>query len=333
MNVLSPIPRGCGAHVLHAELARSLPDYQLLSYSAWRTLFPLLLPTLVDRRAELVHADADYGMFYKRPGVPLVLTMHGYRLDRFMRAYSSPLQYLHYRTDLRLYTKLGLAIADGVVAISRFVAQRMRDDLGFDGDIRLIYNGVDTDRFLPSDAPRQSGPFRVLFCGNHKPGKRPDLLLPLANALGERFEIHYTAGLTGRGQLEGRLNANAAALHCLGKVEYADMPRIYRSMDVLFMPSVREGFGLCVAEAMACGLPVVAADSSALPELVVNDEGGYLVPVDDLLGFAEAIRRIAEEQEKARRMGQYNRARVEQHFTLRRMVSEYRDLFEEVRSR
>ena len=108
------------------------------------------------------------------------------------------------------------------------------------------------------------------------------------------------------------------------------MPKVYRQMDALFMPSVREGFGLCVAEAMASGLPVVACGESAIPELVVDQVGGHLCPIDDLDCYADAIRSLAESAERSRLMGEYNRARVEEKFTLSRMVREYQELFTEV---
>ena len=56
------------------------------------------------------------------------------------------------------------------------------------------------------------------------------------------------------------------------------MPERYGSMDILLMPSVREGFGLSIAEAMACGLPVVATNCSAIPELIDDGKGGFLCP-------------------------------------------------------
>jgi len=169
----------------------------------------------------------------------------------------------------------------------------------------------------------------VLFCGNLKRAKRPDLLVPLANALGNGFEIQYTAGIAGSGKLKGVVNADAAKLRCLGNVAHHDMPAVYQSVDALFMPSVREGFGLCVAEAMACGLPVVAADASALPELIHQGAGGHLCQIDDVAAYAESLKRIADSPQQARRMGDYNRALVETRFTLSRMVSEYKMLFEE----
>lgn len=330
MNVLSPMPTGNGAYVLHEQLASRVSGYQMSPYSPWWTLFPPALSAFSSSRAELIHTAADYGLFFKRRSVPLVVTVHNYVCDTFMQPYSSRLQYLHYRTDLRLLTRLSLETTDQAVAVSRFMMDKVRDDLDVSVPMRLIYNGVDEQRFVPvqPDSRAGSSPLRVLFCGNLNRRKRPDLLVPLADALGPGFEIWYTAGLAG-----SHASPLGAGLRCVGRVLQADMPELYRSVDVLFMPSVREGFGLAVAEAMACGLPVVACAESALPELVVDGEGGWLCGIDDLQCYAQALRRLAADRVSAERMGEFNRARVERMFTLDRMVDEYRQLFEAVLDR
>ncbi len=107
------------------------------------------------------------------------------------------------------------------------------------------------------------------------------------------------------------------------------MPELYRHADLLLFPTVREGFGLAAAEAMACGLPVVATDCSSIPELVVDGKGGFLCQTGNTEQFAARINELAESASLRRQMGEYNRARVEEKFTLQRMVNEYRTLFEE----
>lgn len=328
MRVHAPVPTGSGAHVLHAALAARLPGYRLADFSPWWTMVPPALPLFSSGRAGIIHSTADYGAWFKRPGVPLVVTLHNYVCDAFMQPYSSPLQYLHYRTDLRLFSRWTLQQADVVVPVSRFVAERARDDLGIERPMPLIYNGVDEQVFTPSAVARRPGPFRVLFSGNLTPRKRAGLLQPLARALGAGFEICYTTGLG-----DSAPTVSGPGLRCVGRVAHADMPQLYRSMDALFMPSVREGFGLATAEAMACGLPVVACGESALQELVVDGEGGWLCGVDDLACYAQALRRLADDTAAARRMGEHNRARAERDFTLARMVDDYRRLFEAVLDR
>jgi glycosyltransferase involved in cell wall biosynthesis len=294
-------------------------------------LLPPALSSFTDANADLIHCGADYGLFLKRRGVPMVATVHNYTSDRFMRPFSSGLQYLHYRTDLRWFTRQTLQTADAVVVISAFMARLVREDLGISRPLRLIYNGVDEQRFTPAMTRRTPGPFRVLFCGNLMRRKRADLLVPLADALGSGFEICYTAGLARAATLHQHPKPGAAAMYNLGQVRHADMPDLYRRMDLLFMPSVREGFGLCVAEAMACGLPIVACRESAMPELVVEGQGGRLCPIDDLERYATAVRELTRDPAAAQQMGAFNRARVEDLFTLDRMVREYKELFEAVR--
>ncbi len=319
--------------MLHGSLAARMNGYHLRPYSPWWTLFPPALAAFSSKRADLVHASADYGLFFKRPRVPLVVTVHNYVSDTGMKPYSSRLQYLHYRSDLRLFTQLTLRHADAVVAISRYMADMVSDQCNENNRLRLIYNGVDEKKFVPRKPSRVSGPFKVFYCGNLIRRKRPELLIPLANFLGSGFEIYFTAGLGHYDTLQGKANVDSASLHSVGKVAHADMPRLYQTMDALFMPSVREGFGLCVAEAMSCGLPVVASRDSALPELVSDSKGGCLCDVDDVASVAAAIRRLAESPELVRQMGEYNRVRVEDLFTLDRMVDEYRELFTEVLDR
>jgi len=92
---------------------------------------------------------------------------------------------------------------------------------------------------------------------------------------------------------------------------------------------VREGFGLGVAEAMACGLPVVATDCSFFPHLVEHGRGGFLCPAGDCRAFAEAVNLLASSPSLRAEMGAFNRARIEESFTLDRMVRSYAELFSE----
>jgi glycosyltransferase involved in cell wall biosynthesis len=81
---------------------------------------------------------------------------------------------------------------------------------------------------------------------------------------------------------------------------------------------------------MACDLPVVASNCSAIPELIDEGKGGFLCPVGDVDAFAEKINFLADSPKLRREMGEYNRTKVEKMFALDRMVREYQDLFQEV---
>jgi L-malate glycosyltransferase len=321
-RVVSPLATGNGAFVVHRMLEQEIPGYSVSMYNPWLTLFPPAL-YFVGRGlpAEIIHTTADYALFACRRNVPLVVTFQNYVLDPFMAGYSSVLQRLHYRSDLRWFTRRSVKVADAITAGSRFTAELARRDLRIKSDIQVIYNGVDEVYFSPG-AEKQGGTIKVLFSGNLTRRKGAQWLVSIADRIGDGIEILYTAGLrTKRSLPENR------RLRCVGNVKFEDMPKLYREVDILLLPTVREGLSLAVLEGMACGLPVVATNISSLPELIDDGNGGFLCALGDVQGFAEKIDLLAESRWLRKQMGEYNRARVEAQFTLKRMVAGYESLF------
>jgi len=326
-HIVSPMTTGSGAYVIHSLLEKNIPEYRVSGYHPYWTLSPFLLPiTVSTQNAKLIHTAPDYARFFYRKSVPLVLTFHNYVIDHWMRPYSSWFQKIHYATDLLLWTRLAIQKAHIVTAVSRFTASLVKQELNFSRSVKIIYNGVDVNQFTPlfSSKPTQKE-IRVFFSGNLTRRKGAHWLPSIAKQLQKNIRIFYTHGLRTR-----NIFSSNTDLYSFGSVPLDDMPDRYRQMDILLMPSVREGFGLVVAEAMACGLPVVASDCSAIPELIDEGKGGFLCPVGDIDAFAEKINLLADSPKLRREMGEYNRTKVEKMFTLDRMVKEYQELFEEV---
>ncbi|MEJ2730314.1 MAG: glycosyltransferase family 4 protein, partial [Deltaproteobacteria bacterium] len=99
---------------------------------------------------------------------------------------------------------------------------------------------------------------------------------------------------------------------------------------MLLMPTVREGLSVAVLEAMSSGLPVVASNCSSLPEQIDEGKGGFLCPVGDVQAFAEKINLLADSPKLRRQMGEYNRSRIEKHFSIDKMIAGYEKLFNEL---
>ncbi len=327
--ILSPMPTGNGAFVLHKMLESGIQGYRVCPYSPMREFFPATLPFLLrGRKPSLVHTTADYGIFFRRPGIPLVLTLHGFFLDAMMLRYSTLIQRIHYHTDLRWFTRASLKAADSVTAVSRFLAEITQRELGLTRKIQVIYNGIDTAEFYPVGKKTGGKRIRVLFAGNLHRRKGAFLLPAIARRLNPGITIGYARGLRSKTPLPSTSN-----LMDLGNVPLKEMPALYRQYDLLLFPSVREGFGLVVAEAMSCGLPIVASDTSAIPELVIDGKGGFLCEPGNSDAFAEKINLLAEMPELRREMGEFNRARVERYFTRERMIREYTELFDRILDR
>ena len=243
-----------------------------------------------------------------------------------MRPYSSILQNLHYRTNLRMFTTKSLKAANAVTAVSHFTAECIRKDLRFDRPIDIIYNGVDTSFFHPkSHEMNTRKEVRVFFSGNLTRRKGAQWLPAIADKLAKHVRIYYTQGLRTRNTLPRH-----DRLKPVGPVSFEDMPSRYHQMDILLMPTVREGLSLAVMEAMSSGLPVVASDCSSLPEQIDHGKGGYLCPIGDTTEFARYINRLADSTDLRKRMGDYNRRKAQRLFTVERMLDGYKSLFERI---
>jgi len=318
---------GNGAYIVHKMLERFISGYQVASYHPYWTLLPFCLPLVASsRNADLVHITPDYALFSHRRSAPMVVSFQNYVLDGGMRPYSSFLQRLHYRTDLRLFTESALKKAHTVTAVSKFTAELVRQDLAFPRPIEIIYNGVDTEFFTPKPPSRSdNGEIRVFFSGNLTLRKGAQWLPAIAERLGKNIRIYYTQGLRTRTSLPQR-----ERLQPIGPILFEDMPARYHQVDILLMPTVREGLSLAVLEAMASGLPVVTSDASSLPEQIDEGKGGFLCPVGDAEAFARRINVLADSPQLRREMGQYNRWKAENRFSTAGMVKAYAALFEEI---
>lgn len=327
--IISPMATGNGAYIVHKMLARFIPGYQVADYHPNWTFVPFFLRKVAPvSEASLIHTTPDYAIFFHRESLPLVLSFQNYVLDDWMRIYSSWGQRLHYSIDLRLWTLRAVKKAQAVTAVSEFTAHLARQDLNITRPIEIIYNSVDAGLFAPqSFVNRNRRDIRVFYSGNLTRRKGATWLPAIASKLQKNIRIFYTQGLRTRNTLP-----SAGNLHPVGPVPFEEMPNRYNQMDILLMPTVREGLSLAVLEAMACGLPVIASDCSSLPEQIDNRKGGFLCPVGDVDAFAEKINLLADSPQRRKEMGQYNRSKVERLFALEGMVKKYQRLFEKILS-
>ena len=199
-----------------------------------------------------------------------------------------------------------------VIAVSRRTASDAVRLLGVDpARMRVIHNAADP-RYGPRPlqeleelaARRGFDPDKpyVLFVGTLEPRKNVPVLF---EALAEvRRHLDVTLLLVGgRGWLDGPIQSAHArsglgdAARFLGWLDQADLAVLYSHARVFALPSLYEGFGLPVLEAMACGAPVVCSDAGPLPE--VAGDAAVLLPPQDVRAWADAIRRLLTDEHLA----------------------------------
>jgi glycogen(starch) synthase len=226
--------------------------------------------------------------------VPLAITNHG--------LYSQSAPEWVFDLYLRTLGKWTFNQADVVFCYTDTDKARLRQ-LGVRSRIGAVPNGIDTERFTPegleSELVDAEGPV-VLFVGRLVDGKRPGIAIEaFAKVLEESPGAEMY--LCGDGPLREELEAQVrelgieSAVTFLGHVPYDEMPKVYRSADVLVLPSRAEGVPRTVLEAMASGIPVVVSDLDQMADII--DETGRTVSPPDPDKFSRALRETLAGQE------------------------------------
>ena len=226
-----------------------------------------------------------------------------------------------------------------VVTVSEAARDRTVTDFGADPDaVRVVHNGIDTDVFEPRDCgaggnggtddqvgSEGSAAYRLMTTVSaDAPIKGVCYLLQAFAQVRESADAElvvvgeFNEGGDAEALVEQLGVADAITTH--SGISTDRLVDLYASADVAVVPSVYEGFGLPAGEAMACGVPVIATDGGALPEVIGN--AGVQVPAADASALATAIADLLSDPERRRRLGQQGRERVVEAFDWERAARE-----------
>jgi glycosyltransferase involved in cell wall biosynthesis len=204
--------------------------------------------------------------------------------------------------------------------------------------IRLIRgSGVDCSRFAGSRPKRDpSRPLRVLLAARLLWDKGVAEFVEAARCLrsGNRSIEFLLAGSPDPGNPASVPEATVRSWHDEGVLQWLghvdDMPKLLASVDVMVLPSYREGLPKSLIEGAACALPLVASDVPGCREVVTDGVDGLLIPVRDAKALADAICRLDDDEELAQRLGAMARAKALREFDERIVVEQtiavYREL-------
>jgi glycosyltransferase involved in cell wall biosynthesis len=244
--------------------------------------YPLRLSALSG--VDLLHCPTYYGPV--RPRIPTVVTVHDLAVLRHPEAFPR-----WTRAYVPRVVPHVLRSARRVIAVSEFTASELESLLGVSREkIRVVPNGVDAS--FTVEGPRAEGAY-VLAVGTLEPRKNLARASEAAALAGVELRVVGARGW-------GGVAASGPDVTWLGEVDDAELARQYRGALCVVYPSLYEGFGLPVLEAMACGAAVVTTRGGATEEVA----GGAAVLVDAhepaaiAAGLEEAIARRAELRER-----------------------------------
>lgn len=311
----------------------ALPRYPDLSVALPR---PAVNRELDDFWPDVVHAvnPAVLGLnaiyHSRRHSVPLICSFHTH-LPRYLHRYGfGALEPVAWRWLRRVHAE-----ADRNLCISR----PMQEELRRHGFPRLHLGwrgGVDAARFHPR---RRTAEMRRRLLGANREGP----LLLYVGRLGVEKGIERLRGvldalpqarlaLVGDGPhrtaLEHVFSGSAATF--VGRLDGDDLAQAYASADLFAFPSDTETLGLVVLEAMASGLPVVAADAGGVPDLIRSEEDGLLLPPGDTARWVEGVGGLLEEPARRARLAGRARAAVETNWTWEAATADLRGHYAEV---
>jgi len=316
-----------GSDVYFRRLAEGLNtrglDARILVLPWWREFFPAL-PSGFRRALEgydLIHTNADWGSCFHVPGKTLLVTVHHCGLGRWYRPYTGLGQRLYNRGLLRRRLEQSTGLAHTIFCPSRSTCAATIDAFPHvAAKVRYLPHGIASATFRPSESDRRRE--RTLLSVGTICNRKGAALFPaLMDALGPDFRLCYV----GRG--DGSLLRHPR-IDWRPSVSEEELIDLYRTCAVFVSLSRLEGFGYAVAEAMSCAAPVVAAAGSSLPELIGDCEP-QLFQRDDLQQCSRRIRAICSDEELACSLGRYNRKRVQEHFSMNRMIGAYLEAYRE----
>ena len=268
-------------------------------------------------------------------GIPIICTSH---------MGDTNINFARRNKFISFLIKLTSKLSDLTTVVSKSVIQEAIDAGSDSSKIRVVYNGIDLG--IPKNADTsiyrkykiEDDDFIILFLGRLHPQKCPEDLI---NAFPKIVEKVPNAKLifAGKGEEESKLKKMAKDLNLSNNVIFAGFVSEDEKWDLLnnchvfVLPSAIEGHPITVIEAMTCSKPVIATNVEAFREIIIEGETGLLVPLHAPDKLADAIIKLAVDDDKRKEMGMNARRDVEERFDINKIADDYLEIYEELANR
>jgi len=317
---------GLSSEVVHVDVP--LYTKSVLSPKVWIAVFKLRR-LIKNEGIDIIHAQTRVAHFTahvlsRMTGAPYIVTWHGFYRPHFFR-------------------KLLPCWGDRTIAISEAVAQNLREAFGRDNaKIRVVLNGIDRDKFRAEDHETKIHEIRTKYglkdapvvgiVSRLSPEKGHMVLL---EAFGKLLNDLPAAQLIiiGDGRTRSELEKKAGQLGIEKSVfffgQILNVAEFLAIMDVFVRPSIIEGFGLGVVEAMMMRRPVVASDLSEFRQILDDGKAGLLVRPGDSASLKDALLKLLRDPAFARGLGMAGYEYAVKNFSAERVASDIENIYKE----
>ncbi len=323
--------------IMHEQVARGMHGKILFARFVW-AYFRAAMNAVRTHNAHMIHAQWWLpggfvgALVSKFTNTPLVITTHGTDVEQLRRT----------RWAKHL-ARFAFGQARVITCGSNYLrAQLLELGVVDENRVRVMPMPVnplfkDSSRRRRSLTPSENRKtrFEILTVARLTQQKSMDTLIDAlailrARGLDARLQIVGDGAQRAALQEQTRMKNLEACVEFLGMCPHNELPKLYAECDVFVLPSVREGMGLVLAEALLCGAPVIATNSGGVTDIVREGETGLLFPERDANALAEALEIYARDPEYAARLAENGRAFVSERFTPARVAAQFLQTYETV---
>lgn len=285
-----------------------------------------LLPFLKEKKIQIIHSQTRVTqllgwLLSKFTRISYISTCHGFFKPKFSR-------------------KLFGCWGKTVIAISESVKKHLLEDFDVKEDrIRLIYHGIDLNNLQPINHKSQIREKLGL-----KRERTIGIIARLSEVKGQReliyaFKLvreeypHIQLLIVGEGKIKPQLLDLVSELKIKEDVLFlpptSDTSEILGAFDVFCSPSLKEGLGLSLMEAMGYGIPAIASKTGGITDLIKDGETGLLVEIQDIKGLALAILRLLRDRRLAEDIRRNAKEFIRENFSSEKMVTQTIEVYKE----
>lgn len=307
------------------KLFPNLREMIVYPYLGWR-----YLPE-IEKRFDIIHFTAAASLAAGHPKVPTVISVHYLQTlqnEKYKRVL--PLRYrlvFNPVVDLwlRQLERLSYPRADRIIVCKEEFKQYLVSNYQVDPEkVVIIKYGLDPTQYQPQWEWSQKQRM-VIYVGRGSIGKGFDTLVAAApNIAGQIVAVASRIPKFLQKRIQRLDN-----FRVISGISDAELIELYRSAMVFVMPSLSEGSPLSTLEAMACGLPVVCTSEGG-GGYIEHNVNGLIFPIRDADTLAAHVNQLLEAPDLAKRFGQINRAKVEQHYTIPIIAEQTIDVYRQL---
>jgi len=312
-----------------------------------------------DIKFDIIHANLPLVPDFAIPqnvGEALVTTSHStwpgeaaaIRREKFENLNTNERFMLRFNRMLRSFEKGLMERAAALIAVSLYTKKELMDFYKMPEErIRVIYNGVDVEKFRPQpnkDEIRQKLGFRedsrlILCVGRlyHRKGLST-LLRAVPKVVSTFDDVRFVVAGRGLGGEEKELLSLAARLKVKDLITFTgyfpdeELPNLYAASDVFVLPALYENFPFVILESQASGLPVISTRVGGIPEYIIEGENGLLIDPGKPEQLADAMITLLSDTNLIVKLGKAGRKRVEEKFAwpqiIDQVIETYRNVLE-----